>query len=95
MYGFVVDNSGQPIEDAEIEIDSDDFFSGENAVTRLISTTTDAAGFYDIDVVRNTGEIFTHTIKYTQGTSTEEKTDQITIPDSDSAAVSDNLYSAA
>lgn len=92
MYGWVVDNSGNPVAGAVINFDSADFYSGDNAVTKGVSTTSDDAGFYDKDLV--IAGLIEQTIKYTNNDgSAEEKFDKILVPDLESAAVAEHLSS--
>lgn len=88
MYGFITDNSSQPIEGAEIEFDSTDQYSGQNLVTRSVKATSDDTGYYEANLVKNLE--MTQTVKYTQDGSDEEFTDSFLVPELDDAPISEH-----
>lgn len=89
MYGFIIDNSGNPIEGANIEFDSADFYSGANLVTRSIKSVSDVNGYYEADLIR--GVTISQTVVYTQNGINEEYNDSFLVPNLDDAPIYENV----
>jgi hypothetical protein len=93
VYGYVIDNGGDPVVGADIFINEtdDNTFSNTQKVVLNKQTTSDATGLWELEIIRSS-ELVPATSSYeasiTNDSTGFRKVYEITVPDADSAEFS-------
>lgn len=93
VYGTLLDNAGQPISGATVEVNGPDFHYNNNLIAGKAKTTTDASGNWNMQMVETATDSQTVKVKFTYtNVDGEEKTrsfPDLTIPNETTKAFVD------